>query len=211
MGTLVSLKSAKRVPRTIQNRKVTPRRAKNADLRQREYLTPAEAKRIIEAAGKVGRHGHRDSTLLLLAYRHGLRVSELVSLEWHQADLKPGLLHVKRRKNGVPSVHPLRGIELRALRRLERESSRGRFLFMSERAAPLTTDAVRKIVQRAGQLAGLEFPVHPHMLRHACGYKLANEGHDTRSIQHYLGHKNIQHTVRYTEPSPQRFKDFWRD
>ena len=147
--------------------------------------------------------------MLLLAYRHGLRVSELVSLQWSQVDLKGALLHVYRRKNGVPSTHPLQGVTLRALRRL-RESSAA-YVFMSERGAPLTPDAVRKIVQRAGKLAGLPFPAHPHMLRHACGYKLANAGHDTRAIQHYLGHKNIQHTVRYTQLSPQRFRDFWRD
>ena len=75
----------------------------------------------------------------------------------------------------------------------------------------MTTATVRKLMARAGEQAKLPFPVHPHMLRHACGYQLANEGHDTRALQHYLGHKNIQHTVRYTELAPDRFKNFWRD
>jgi type 1 fimbriae regulatory protein FimB/type 1 fimbriae regulatory protein FimE len=84
-------------------------------------------------------------------------------------------------------------------------------VFKNERGGPLTDSGVRKIVARAGEAAELGFSAHPHMLRHACGFKLANEGHDTRAIQHYLGHRNIQHTVRYTELSPDRFKRFWTD
>jgi len=147
----------------------------------------------------------------MLAYRHGLRVSELVALRWEQVDLKQGLLHVARLKNGLPSTHPLRDPELRALRRLQRDDAASPYVFTTERKGPLTTSAVRKIVARAGQRAKLAFPIHPHMLRHACGFKLANEGHDTRSIQQYLGHRNIQHTVRYTELAPGRFRDFWKD
>ncbi len=166
------------------------------------------------AAGKVGRHGHRDATLLLLAYRHALRVSELVSLLWDAVDLKAGQLHVARLKNGLPSVHPLRGPELRALRRLQREQQDaygGTYVFTSERGGPMTADNVRKLVARAGELAGMQWPVHPHQLRHGCGFYLANAGHDTRAIQQYMGHANIQHTTRYTELLPNRFKDFWRD
>lgn len=197
------------VPNTL-NRKV-PQRLKNTDYRSREYLTEDEVGQLMEAAGRVGRHGHRDATLILLAYRHGLRVTELVSLRWEQVDLKQGLIHVNRLKQGNPSVHPVRGPELRALRRLQRDYPMLRYVFGSERKAPLTDDAIRKIVSRAGKEASLPFTVHPHMLRHACGYKLAQDGQDTRAIQHYLGHKNIQHTVRYTQLSPDRFKDFWRD
>jgi type 1 fimbriae regulatory protein FimB/type 1 fimbriae regulatory protein FimE len=163
------------------------------------------------AAGRLGRHGHRDATLILLAYRHGLRVGELVALRWDQLDLKAGLLHVARLKHGVPSTHPVRGPELRALRRQQRDYPTSAYVFTTERGGPLTGSAVRKIIARAGTAAGLGFPVHPHMLRHACGYKLANDGHDTRAIQHYLGHRNIQHTVRYTELAPDRFKGFWQD
>ena len=188
-----------------------PRRPRNADVRSREYLTEQEVEALMKAARRLGRHGHRDATLILLAYRHGLRVSELVSLRWEQADLAEGLLHVRRAKNGTPSTHPLRGPELRALRRLKRDYPTSSYVFVTERRGPMTTATVRKLVARAGRTAEIPFSVHPHMLRHACGFKLANDGHDTRAVQHYLGHKNIQHTVRYTELAADRFKEFWRD
>ncbi len=197
-------------PQTSKTGKL-PQRQKNTDVRSREYLTEKEIELLIKAAKRTGRHGHRDATLILIAYRHGLRVSELVSLKWEQVDLNQCLLHVNRRKNGAPSTHPLRGTEIRALRRLKRDYPETPYVFVTERKGPLTTSTVRKLVTRAGEKAGIEFPVHPHMLRHACGFKLANEGHDTRAIQHYLGHKNIQHTVRYTELSSGRFNDFWQD
>jgi type 1 fimbriae regulatory protein FimE len=211
MSNVVALPAKKRPRPTIENRKVMPKRRSNADLRAREYLTPDEVERLIAHAGKLGRHGPRDAALLMLAYRHGLRVSELVALRWDMMDLKQGLLHVNRLKNGIASVHPIRGPELRALRRLQRDYPDTPYVFVTERKGPLTPDTVRKLIARTGEAAGLGFPVHPHMLRHACGYKLANDGHDTRAIQHYLGHKNIQHTVRYTEMAPDRFKNFWRD
>jgi len=197
-------------PNIVNGKVSPPARQKNADRRSREHLTPEEVEKLMKAAGATGRHGHRDATLLLIAYRHGLRVSELVALRWDQIDLKQGLLHVNRLKNGVPSTHPIRGPELRALRRLQK-AYEGPYVFSTERKGPMTTSTVRKLIARAGEQAKLPFPVHPHMLRHACGYKLANEGHDTRALQHYLGHKNIQHTVRYTELAPERFKNFWRD
>ena len=184
-----------------------PRRVKNLERRSREHLTSAEVDALMAGARQVGRHGHRDMTLIMLAYRHGLRVAELVALRWDQVDLQQGLVHINRLKRGTPATHPLRGPELRALRRLQRDYPATPYVFVSERKAPLTTGAVRKLVARAG----LGFPVHPHMLRHATGFYLANEGQDTRAIQHYLGHKNIEHTVQYTALSPDRFKDFWRD
>ena len=196
----------------IENGNVHPPiRKKNKDVRSREHLTPDEVERLITSAKSLGRHGHRDATLILLAYRHGLRVSELVALRWDMVDLKQGLLHVNRLKHGTASTHPIRGPEIRALRRLQRDDSNSPYLFVTERGGPLTTATVRKIVARAGEHAKIGLAVHPHMLRHACGYKLANDGHDTRAIQHYLGHKNIQHTVRYTELSAGRFNDFWTD
>jgi type 1 fimbriae regulatory protein FimE len=210
MSTHAGSTSPDRHTPTIEKRKVPIRRT-NATYRSREYLTEKEVERLMEAAARLGRHGTRDATLILLAYRHGLRVSELVSLRWEQVDLRQGLLHIVRRKHGIASVHPLRGPELRALRRLLRDYPETAYVFVSERKAPLTVDTVRKIVGRAGVEAGLEFPVHPHMLRHATGYKLANDGQDTRAIQHYLGHRNIQHTARYTELTPGRFRDFWQD
>jgi type 1 fimbriae regulatory protein FimE len=126
-------------------------------------------------------------------------------------DLKAGLLHVARLKNGIASTHPIRGPELRALRELKRDYSESPYLFVSELGGPLTPATVRKLITRAGEKAKLPFPIHPHMLRHSTGYKLANDGQDTRAIQQYLGHRNITHTVRYTELSPERFKGFWRD
>jgi type 1 fimbriae regulatory protein FimB/type 1 fimbriae regulatory protein FimE len=197
------------VPAT-ENRTVTPRRRKNADLRTREYLTEGEVERLIEAAGE-NRHGHRDATMILIAYRHGLRVAELVDLRWNQIELDAARLHVRRLKRGTPATHPLRGDELRALRRLQREQGRSEFAFVSERGAPFSAAGFAKLIERAGEAAKLRLKAHPHMLRHACGYKLANDGVDTRSLQAYLGHRNIQHTVRYSELSPTRFKDFWRD
>jgi site-specific recombinase XerD len=197
---------------TIENRTVVPKsplRRLNRELRSREHLTPSEVDRLVEAA-KKNRWGHRDATMILVAYRHGFRAVELVDLRWDQVDFDGHRLHVRRAKKGNPSTHVLQGDEMRALRKIRRESPHSDFVFLSERGAPFSEAGFAKMVERAGVEAGLSLKVHPHMLRHACGYKLANDGHDTRSLQAYLGHKNIQHTVRYTELSPNRFKDFWR-
>ena len=197
-------------PATL-NRTVTPKRLPNRELRTREYLTEAEVERLIEAA-RSNRHGHRDSTMLLVTYRHGLRASEVADLRWDQVDFATATLHVRRVKQGTPSTHPISGNELRALRRLQREQEpKSPFIFTSERGAPFSTAGFAKMVERAGEGAKLGFKAHPHMLRHACGYALANRGHDTRALQAFLGHKQIQHTVRYTELSPARFKSFWRE
>ena len=197
-------------PSTENRTVVTPRRKTNAELRSREYLTDAEVFRLGEVA-KGNRYGHRDATMILLAYRHGLRVGELVDLRWDQIDFNTATQAVRRAKRGSPSTHPILGDELRALRRLKREQDPpSPFVFTSERGSPFTTAGFARMVERAGEGAGLGFKAHPHMLRHACGFALANKGHDTRALQAYLGHRNIQHTVRYTELSPQRFKDFWR-
>ena len=149
--------------------------------------------------------------MILLAYRHGLRASELCSLRWDMLDLSQGRYHVTRRKNGRPSVHLLRGTEIRALRRLQREQvPQSIYVFTTERRGPMTPATFRKLLTTLGTAAGLPFPAHPHMLRHACGYKLAHDGHDTRALQEWLGHSNIQNTTRYTELTSRRFKDFWR-
>jgi len=156
------------------------------------------------------RYGHRDATMILIAYRHGLRASEVCDLQWHQVELAAGRLHVRRSKRGTPAVHPLQGDELRALRRLQREQVPTPHVFVSERSAPMAPKSFHALIQRLGERAGMPFAIHPHMLRHGCGYELANKGHDTRALQAWLGHRNIQHTVRYTELAPNRFRDFWR-
>ncbi len=203
---------------TVHLRVVTPRnenrsvpvRPTNADMRQREYLTPDEVDKLIKAA-RDGRYGHRDATLILVAYRHGQRASEICDLEWSQVEMgRAATLHVRRAKHGKPAAHPIRGDEMRALRELRRRYPDSAFVFATERGGPFTSDAVNRLVKRIGQRAGFPFPVHAHMLRHGCGYALAGHGHDTRAVQDWLGHRSIQHTVRYTELNPARFKDFWR-
>jgi type 1 fimbriae regulatory protein FimB/type 1 fimbriae regulatory protein FimE len=197
-----------------QQRPQPPRRRHNTDTRSREHLTADEIERMLASIRKAGgRVVERDTLVLLIAFRHGLRAGELTRLRWDQVDLKAGLLHVNRMKNGTPSTHPLHGPELRALRAWQREQGEGRpYVFTSLRGgAPIDRRVVHRIFADAGKAAGIPFPCYPHMARHACGFKLANDGQDTRAIQLYLGHKNIQHTVRYTELSPERFKDFWQD
>jgi integrase len=193
-----------------ENRTVTPRRPKNGALRTREHLTIDEVERLIQAA-KTNRYGHRDALMVLLAFRHGLRAAEICDLRWEQVDFKTASLHVQRLKNGVPSSHPLTGRELRALRRHQRLSEKSPFIFVSERSAPLSAPGFSRMVERAAVSAKLGIKTHAHMLRHACGYKLANDGHDTRALQAYLGHRNIQNTTRYTALAQDRFKGFWKD
>lgn len=219
LGTVVNFKHriakhGRHAPRgtpNADNGTVPPRRVENAKRRPREYLTVKEISKLMNGARERGRYGHRDATMILVAYRHGLRVGELCALRWDQVDLRSGLLHVRRLKNGTPSVHPMGGHEIRALRKLQREEPQSRYVFNTERLSPMSAAGFRKTLARVGEGSNFPFPVHPHMLRHACGYKLANDGQDTRALQHYLGHKNIQHTVRYTELSSDRFKTFWED
>ena len=200
-----NLKLVKPAPTPV-NGTVPPKRACNTDVRPREYLTPKEVHKLIKAARARSRYGSRDGLAVLMAYRHGLRAGELAGLRWDQVDFDHGLLHVRRLKNGMPSVHPLSGEELRALRR---ENDAASYVFMTERGSPMSAAGFRKMLARTSKEAKFPFLVHPHMLHHACGFKLANDGQDTRALRHYLGHKNIQHTVRYTELSPERFKNFW--
>src|SRR5262245_64201243 len=181
--------------------------------RPREYLTEREVEKLIDAA-RGNRWGHRDATAILIAYRHGLRAGELVVRRWDYIDWRTGKLHVRRSKGGLTSVHPIGGRELRALRRLQRETPDGArtvHIFVSERLAPLSVTGYQRMVARAGVAAGFPFLISSHVLRHSCGYKLANDGHDTRAIQHYLGHRSIASTVRYTVLAPDRFKGFGKD
>jgi site-specific recombinase XerD len=196
----------------IVNGTTPPRRVANAALRPREYLTAEEVDLLMKVAAKGKECGHRDATMILVAYRHGLRVGELVAVRWDQLDFKLGTFYVRRLKSGRASVHYIRGTELRALRRLQREQiPSSPYAFTTKRKTPITAAAFRKQLSRIATEAEFPFPVHPHMLRHACGFKLANDGKDTRALQEWLGHQNIQHTVRYTELTPTRFKSFWQE
>jgi type 1 fimbriae regulatory protein FimE len=169
----------------------------------RKYRTEKEVEQLI-AQAKRNRWGARDAAMILLAYRHGLRVSELCALRWDQIELDAGRIHVRRAKGGTPSTHPLTGSEIRALRQLRREWPDHGYVFLSERMTPLSPAGFRKMLRRLAR-------VNPHSLRHACGFKLANDGRDTRSIQHYLGHRSINSTVIYTALDAGRFRGFFDD
>jgi integrase len=148
----------------------------------RDYLRPEKVEVTVQAARRAGRHRVRDAAIILRLFRHGLRTAELVALRWHQVDLTAGDLDVHRVKRGHHAQHPLRGPQLRLLRELQRVCPDSPAVFVSERKAPLSPRSIRELVARAGKLAGLPFVPHPHRLRHACGYSLASQGHDTRAI-----------------------------
>ena len=193
---------------TTAKRTVRPRRRPNSELRPREHLTAREVEKLMEAA-KKNRHGQRDAAIILICFRHGLRVSELCELQWSDVEFETATLHLRRAKNGAAATHPLLGEELHALRVLKRDA-KSPFIFVSERGAPFTVSGLQRLVERAGIAAKIPFKVHPHMLRHATGYVLANKGTDTRTLQSYLGHRSIQSTVRYTELAPGRFRNLWK-
>lgn len=180
---------------------------------ERKYLTQIEAERLI-AATKGSRNEARDRCLLLLMFRHGLRVTEACSLKLSQVDTESRVLHVSRLKKGLSTTQPLRLEEIRAVKawlaarkRMKPETDD---FFVSERLNQLNRRTAWVAIRRYGELAGLPLDAHPHMLRHACGYALADQGADTRLIQDYLGHRNIQHTVRYTATNSARFEKLWR-
>ncbi len=185
-----------------------PNRKANDAIRTRSHLTEDEVDKLLKVA-KQGRQGARDHLMVLMAFRHGLRVSELCDLQWSDIDFKAGTVHVRRLKGSKDSTHYLDGIETRPLKGLQKDAN-GPYVFESERGGPISSAGFRKQLARWGEKAKLGFPVNPHMLRHACGYALANKGMDTRSLQAYLGHASITHTVRYTEMAPTRFKNIWR-
>jgi type 1 fimbriae regulatory protein FimB/type 1 fimbriae regulatory protein FimE len=183
-------------------------RAKNTEFRKREYLTEAEVDRLVAAAGE-SRNPGRDRLLILMAFRHALRVSELVGLRWQQIHLNTATIHITRAKNGTPGIHGLQGDELRLLRALRREHPHADFVFLSERKAPLSVDGAQKLIERLGVAAKLAFPIHAHMLRHAAGYALAARGVDTRTLQAFMGHRSIANTVIYTQVADKRVRNIW--
>lgn len=186
----------------------TPQAPFSGKFDERDYLLNTEVDKLMVAAKDNGRYGDRDALMILMAYRHGLRASELVNLTWDHIQLDHALVQVERLKKGDPSMQPLTGGELRALRKLQRSQNGSAFVFTTERGGPMEVSGFNKIIKRAGMKAGITLNVHPHMLRHACGHQLAAKGVDTRAIQGYLGHRSIQHTVRYTTLAANRFKDF---
>jgi len=179
----------------------------------RKHLTGLEVERLITAT-KESRNEARDRCLLLLMFRHGLRVSEACGLKLDQVDTESRVLHVARLKGGLSTTHPLRGDELRAIKAWLIERARmkptGKAFFVSEQRKPLHRSTVNLLLKTCSEAASLPLLAHPHMLRHACGFALADQGADTRLIQDYLGHRNIQHTVKYTATNPARFQKLWR-
>lgn len=179
----------------------------------RKHLTQGEIEKLI-AATKGARHEARDRCLLLLMYRHGLRVSEACGLRLSQVDIEGSVLHVQRLKRGLSTTHPLRTDELRAIKswlavRKQMAPATDAF-FVSARRTALNRRTAWLTIKGYGEKAGLMVEPHPHMLRHGCGYALADQGVDTRLIQDYLGHRNIQHTVMYTATNPARFGRLWK-
>ncbi len=184
------------------------------DDKSKNYLSESEMKLFLDAARK-GRHGARDHVMMLLTFRHGLRVSELVDVRVKDLDLNSARLYVRRIKGSLSTEQPLAGDELRAIKtwqrvRAELAAATSPYLFLSERATRFTRQAIRYLVGETARRANLGFEVNPHMLRHSCGYHLANKGHDTRLIQDWLGHRNISNTVIYTRTAAARFEGLWR-
>ena len=181
------------------------------DRRPREYLYETEVESLIQAA-KKGRNPIRDQALILTCYRHGLRSGEACSLKWSQIDFEASRIHVVRQKGGVDSVHPLRDREIRILKRLYKERrTNSPYVFLTNRDEPMNAGAFCKLMLALGTRAGILMPIHPHQLRHSTGYKLANEGVDTRIIQDYLGHSDIRNTVRYTMLSAKKFDNIFNE
>jgi integrase len=188
-----------------------PRRLNNKHEREHEWITYDEFKAIRKAAAAAGRYGQRDALMLTMAFRHGYRALELTRLKWDQIDLQRRTIVIVRVKKGKRSTHDLSVEEAKGLRALAPEADRVGNVFKTERGGPFTTSGFFRIVQRAGKEAGYAKPLHPHMLRHGCGYHMTNKGVDIRVIQDWLGHQNIQHTVRYTELSPDRLRGAFPD
>jgi type 1 fimbriae regulatory protein FimB len=182
------------------------------DARRKNFLTEGEIERFLKAARK-GRRGIRNFAMLLLAYRHGLRVNELVNMRVADVDLDTGRLFVRRCKGSLSTNQPLDGDEIRALRAWLRQRTNAPccnspLFFLSERG-PMTRQSFNYICAEVGTHARLNIKVHPHMLRHSCGFALANKGCDTRLIQDFLGHRNIRHTQLYTRTAAARFERLW--
>lgn len=187
-------------------KKAKPKRAKKPI----RYLTEPQVKALIAVAKTTSRHPLRDATMILVAYRHGFRVSELVDLTWDRINFEQAEIFVERLKGSNSSMQDIEGDELRELRKLRRKYPSDRFVFISERGGPMSVDSFQYLLKRCGKEAGLPFQAHPHRLRHGCGHYMVNAGVNTRIIQDLLGHVDIRHTERYTELDSQRFRGLWK-
>lgn len=181
--------------------------------KKRKYLTADEISSMLTAA-KTGSSPERDYCLLLMSFIHGFRVSEVRKLLVSDLSMNEGSLRINRLKQGFSTIHPLLEEEIRAIQCWRAVRSRmpggdSDWLFLSRLGRPLTRQRVYQIIRKLGDKARIGVPSHPHMLRHACGFALANRGVDTRLIQDYLGHRNIRHTVCYTASNPERFRNLW--
>lgn len=193
----------------VSKRQIVKSRAVDAHERAKDYLDDGEIDRLLTAA-KAGRHGVRDYVLVLMLYRHALRVSEATTMRLDQVNLKQARIWVRRAKNSLDTEQPVEGDEQRAIKRyLATRTDKLPWLFISERQQPLTRQAVNYIIRRAGQRAGLG-DVWPHMLRHSAGFALSNRGHDFRLLQDFMGHRDPRHTARYTRTASRRFQGIWR-
>jgi site-specific recombinase XerD len=211
MGQVLAM--PKRSAPSTNNGTVPPKRRANGEVRTREHLTEAEVTRLITRArgDDKRRYGHRDATMILVAFRHALRVSELVNLRWSDVDFRSARLNIHRLKGSISGVHPLEGDEMRGLRKLRADDTSAEFVFTTERGGPMSAAGFRKMLARLGADAGMgALKVHPHALRHATGYTLVNKGIDTRTLQAYMGHSQISNTVRYAELEAGRYKGLWR-
>ena len=178
----------------------------------RDYLFPSEIEKLLKQAKKTSRHNIRNQLIILIGYRHGLRASEIADLKFSDIELEEAKLNCRRLKGSHHNIHPLMGDEIRLIKRWLKihPTPNGEYIFPSERKTRITRQSIWRIIKTLGKDAKLSVPMTTHMLKHSCGYYLADKGYDTRLIQDYLGHKNIQNTVRYTSTNANRFKGLWR-
>ncbi|EKN5096026.1 tyrosine-type DNA invertase [Yersinia enterocolitica] len=183
-------------------------------MNQRKHLTQTEIERLL-AKAREGNNPERDYCFIYMSFIHGFRVSEACQIRLSDLDIQGCSVYIRRMKNGFSTNHPLLRDEVKAIRawlnvRKGLSGAESDWLFLSRQGGPLTRQRIYQIINRLGILANISVVSHPHMLRHACGFALADRGIDTRLIQDYLGHRNIRHTVRYTASNAERFKGVWR-
>lgn len=190
---------------------MSSRKRRKVSRQSRDHLQPKEIDKVLKAALDDGRFAHRNYTLILLCYRHGLRIGELSGLRWRMIDFNRKVIRVNRLNNGIDSVQPLRREELVALRKLKKDNPGQSLLFVTRTGTPMGGRTISRLVANAGRKAKMKVRVTPATLRRSCGYALAQAGHSMVAVQHYLGHRNIRHTQRYFELPDKPFSDFWKD